>query len=313
MKVDWLIIGAGFTGSVIAERIASQLDQKVLVLEIRDHVGGNAHDFFDAHGTLVHKYGPHIFHTNSHKVWKYLSQFTNWRPYEHRVLAAIDGKTVPVPFNLTSLHTLFPPAEAIELEKLLVDQYGIEAKIPILRMREQVNPKLRQLADFIYENVFLGYTKKQWGLTPEELLPSVTGRVPVLVSHDDRYFQDQYQAMPVDGYTAMFNRMLNHPNIEVMLKTDYRAVSGTVRFNRMIYTATIDSYFDYVRGALPYRSVRFEIELLNKKWHQSAGQVNYPNDYNYTRITEMKHITGQDLGHTVLAIEYPEEHEIGVN
>lgn len=313
MKVDWLIVGAGFTGSVLAERIASQLEQKVLVVERRGHIGGNAYDYYDDHGVLLHKYGPHIFHTNSRKVWKYLSRFTKWRPYEHRVLAVIDGQLVPVPFNLTSLHTLFPSKYASGLENLLVRHYGKETKVPILKMREEPNPKLRQLADYIYENLFFGYTKKQWDLTPEKLAPSVTARVPIHISRDDRYFQDQYQMMPKNGYTAMFENMLTHPNIQVILNTNYCRLPEGIKFSRMIYTGTIDGFFDYVHGPLPYRSLRFEIVLRKEKWHQRVGTVNYPNDHEYTRITEMKHLTDQGLPNTALIFEYPERYNVGEN
>src|SRR5581483_5020216 len=199
---DWLIVGAGFSGAVLAERIASQLDQRVLVVERRPHIGGNAYDTFDAAGVLVHRYGPHLFHTNSVKVLQYLSRFTEWRPYAHRVRADIDGVRVPVPFNLTSLRMLFPHRQADALEAELVGRYGRGARVPILKLREDCAGPLRGLADFVYENVFHGYTTKHWGLTPEELAPSVTGRVPVLVSHDDRYFHDSFQAMPRDGYAA---------------------------------------------------------------------------------------------------------------
>lgn len=253
MKVDWLIVGAGFTGAVLAERIASQLDQKVLVVEKRNHIGGNAYDYYNEHGVLVHKYGPHIFHTNSKKVWDYLSQFTEWRPYYHRVLASVEGKLVPVPFNLNSLYALFPPKYAERLEEKLICTYGFGVKVPILKMKEAKDEELRFLADYIYKNIFYGYTIKQWELTPEELDPSVTGRVPVYISRDDRYFQDTYQAMPKQGYTAMFGRILSHKNIKVLLNTDYREIVREICFNRMIYTGPIDVYFDYMHGSLPYR------------------------------------------------------------
>ena len=313
MWVDWLIVGAGFSGCVLAERIATQLGQKVLIVERRDHIGGNAYDYYDEHGILVHKYGPHIFHTNSKKVWDYLSQFTEWRPYYHRVLAVVDGKKVPIPFNLNSLYALFPPRHAEKLEELLIKHYGFGVKIPILKLRENVEGELRFLADYIYEKVFYGYTLKQWGLKPEELDPSVTGRVPVYISRDDRYFQDRYQAMPKHGYTALFQRMLSNPNIKVLLNTDYREIAGEVRFNRMIYTGPIDEFFDYMHGPLPYRSLRFKLVTLVEEWHQEGGTVNYPNEYDFTRITEQKHLTGQRLPWTTLVMEYPEQYEPGRN
>jgi UDP-galactopyranose mutase len=239
MKVDWLIAGAGLTGCVLAERLATQLGQKVLIVEKRDHIGGNTYDYYDEHGVLVHKYGPHVFHTNSPKVWSYLSEFTAWRPYEHKVLASIDGKLVPVPFNLNSLHALFPSTYATKLETLLIERYGYGVNVPILRMREGSDGELHGLADYIYEKVFYGYTTKQWELKPDELDASVTARIPVAVSRDDRYFQDRFQAMPAQGYTAMVSRILAHPNIKVLLKTDYKEIAHELRYKRMVYTGPI--------------------------------------------------------------------------
>lgn len=313
MKIDWLIVGAGFTGCVLAERIATQLDKKVLIVERRDHIGGNAYDYYNEHGVLVHKYGPHIFHTNSKEVWDYLSQFTEWRPYYHRVLAVVDGKKVPIPFNLNSLYDLFPPKYAEKLEGLLIKNFGFGVKVPILKLRESAEGELRFLADYIYEEVFYGYTLKQWELKPEELDPSVTGRVPVYISRDDRYFQDRYQAMPKHGYTALFRRMLSRPNIKVLLNTDYREVVNEVRFDRMIYTGPIDEFFDYMHGPLPYRSLRFEFVTLEEEWHQEVGTVNYPNEYDFTRITEQKHLTDQRLPWTTVVVEYPQAYQPGMN
>ncbi|MCS7194988.1 MAG: UDP-galactopyranose mutase, partial [Meiothermus sp.] len=293
MKVDWLVVGAGFTGAVLAERIASQLDQKVLVVDRRDHIGGNAYDYYDEHGVLVHKYGPHIFHTNSRKVWNYLSQFTEWRPYYHRVLASVEGRLVPVPFNLNSLYALFPPRYAERLEEKLIYTYGFGVKIPILKMREAEDSDLRFLADYIYKNIFYGYTLKQWELKPEELDPSVTGRVPVYISRDDRYFQDTYQAMPKHGYTTMFANILRHKNIKVLLNTDYREVVEDIKYARMVYTGPIDAFFDYMHGKLPYRSLRFDFMYEEIEQFQPVGQVNYPNEHSFTRLTEFKHLTGQ--------------------
>lgn len=313
MKVDWLIVGAGYTGLVLAERITSQLDQKVLVVERRNHIGGNAYDYYDDNGILVHGYGPHIFHTNSARVWGYLSQFTEWRPYYHHVLALVEGKTVPIPFNLNSLYAVFPPRYASRLEDLLLERYGFGVKIPILKLREGASGELHLLADYIYEKVFYGYTLKQWGLKPEELNPSVTGRVPVYISRDDRYFQDTYQAMPKLGYTEMFRRMMDHPNIKVLLNTDYREIIDDVGFNRMIYTGAIDEFFDYVHGELPYRSLRFEFAYYEVEDYQEVGQVNYPSEYTFTRISEFKHMTGQRAYGTTVAVEYPQDYLRGQN
>ena len=313
MKVDWVIVGAGFTGSTLAERIATQLGQTVLVVERRSHVGGNAYDEYDENGVLAHKYGPHIFHTSSKKVWDYLCHFTEWRPYEHRVLAVVDGRKVPVPFNLRSLHALFPPQRAAQLEDLLVEHYGCGSKVPILKLRENSNKELKVLADYVYEKIFYGYTLKQWELRPEDLDPSVIGRVPVHVSWDDRYFQDTYQAMPKLGYTPLFSRMLERPNIHVLLNTDYRAIIGEVKFNRLVCIGPIDEFFDYVHGALPYRSLAFEFASMGCEWYQEVGTVNYPNAEKFTRITEQKYLSGQALPGTLLIREYPQKYVTGQN
>lgn len=308
MNVDYLIIGAGFTGAVLAERIAKELDKRVLVVDRRRHIGGNAYDYYDEHGVLVHKYGPHIFHTNSKKVWDYLSQFTEWRPYYHRVRAVVEGVEVPVPFNLNSIRLLFPPRLAERLEEKLVQAFGYGARVPILRLREVEDAELRFLADYVYKYVFEGYTLKQWGLRPEELDPSVTGRVPVLVSRDDRYFQDMYQAMPKHGYTALFQRMLSHPNIKVLLGADWKEIESGVKFDRLIFTGPIDEFFGYIHGRLPYRSLRFAFLHYAMPQYQSVGQMNYPNEQSFTRITEFKHLTGQEHPGTTVAVEYPENY-----
>lgn len=313
MKVDWLIVGAGFTGCVLAERIASQLGQKVLIVERRNHIGGNAYDYYDDNGILVARYGAHIFHTNSKRVWDYLSRFTEWRPYYHHVLASVDGKKVPVPFNLNSLYAVFPPRYASRLEDLLLEHYSFGAKIPILKLRQGTSGELHFLADYVYEKVFYNYTLKQWDLKPEELNSSVTGRVPVYVSRDDRYFQDIYQAMPKLGYTEVFRRIMDHPNIKVLLNTDYREVMDDVKFNRMIYTGPIDGFFDYAYGELPYRSLRFEFSHHEVEAHQEVGVVNYPNEYAFTRISEFKNMTGQRAYGTTLAVEYPQDYLRGEN
>ncbi len=308
MRADWLIVGAGFTGCTLAERIATQLGQKVLLVDRRNHIGGNAYDHYNEHGVQVHKYGPHIFHTNSKKVWDYLSAFTEWRPYFHEVLGVVDGKKVPVPFNLNSLAALMPAGYAAKLETLLVENFGLGTKVPILKLRETSNPDLRFLANFIYKNVFEGYTLKQWECRPEELDASVTGRVPVFISRDDRYFQDTYQAMPRLGYTALFQKQIEHPNIQVLLQADYRNIINDVKFSRMIFTGPINTFFSNIHGPLPYRSLRFEFRTLDTERHQQVGTVNYPNEYDFTRITEQKYLTGQTLPKTTLVTEYPQAH-----
>jgi UDP-galactopyranose mutase len=309
---DYLVIGSGFAGAVIAERIASQLNKNVLIVERRSHLAGNAFDFIDTHGVLVHRYGPHLFHTNSTRVWDYLSQFTEWTPYEHRVLAEVDGLLVPVPFNFKSIDLSFTKSRGLQFKERLIYRYGPGANIPILKLKETDDDTLKPLAQFVYDKVFYGYTKKQWGLGPDELDPSVTARVPVRVSYDDRYFQDFYQAMPKAGYTEMFKRILSSPRIELRLNTDYRAV-GTQQFKRIIYTGPIDEFFDYRFGPLPYRSLNFEFIHYGFDRYQQVGQVNFPNSHEYTRIAEFKQITGQRVPGTTIEREYPLEHVPNVN
>lgn len=322
---QYVIVGAGYAGSIIAERIATELNAKVLVIEQRSHIGGNAYDRFDEQGVLVHEYGPHIFHTSSKEVWDYLSRFTEWHHYEHLVLASIDGKEVPLPFNLNAIDLLFPHYVAQRLEEKLVSKMGYNVKVPILKLRQSDDEDLRFLAEYVYEKVFLGYTLKQWGIRPEELDPTVTGRVPVYISRDNRYFQDPYQGLPKRGYTEMFKRMLKHPNIKLMMNTSYQEVltideetKKVQLFNQpfegqLIYTGKIDEFFNYQYGDLPYRSLRFEFETYQQENYQSVGQKNYPNNYDFTRITEFKHLTGQKSGATTIAREYPIAYEKGEN
>lgn len=323
LKFDAIIIGSGYAGLVLAERLATQKNQKVLVIEQRQHIGGNAYDRFDEHGVLIHEYGPHIFHTRSKEVWDYLSQFTEWHHYEHRVLANIDGHEVPLPFNLNTMEQVFPKALAERLLEKLVHLLGYNVKVPILKLREQDDEDLKFLADYVYEKVFLQYTLKQWGIGPEELDPTVTGRVPVYISRDDRYFQDKYQGLPLRGYTEMFKKMIDHPNIHLMLNTKYQDVmtiskDGHTIFGQpfggdVIYTGKIDELFGYQHGELPYRSLRFEYDTYDVGYKQQVGQLNSPNHYDFTRITEFKHLTGQQHAKTTLAREYPESYVRGEN
>jgi UDP-galactopyranose mutase len=310
MSFDWIVVGAGFTGSTFAQRMAAA-GKRILVIERRAHVGGNAYDEKNEHGILVHRYGPHIFHTNSDAVWKYLSKFTEWRPYEHRVLGLIEGKLVPIPFNLDSLATLFSKGEATEIENALISEYGLDKKVPILKLRESRHSVIRNFSEYVYRNVFEGYTIKQWQLRPEELSPSVTARVPISISRDDRYFQDDHQAMPLDGYTAMFGRMLDHPNIEIALGIDWASSSASASDTRVLFTGAIDELLAFRFGPLPYRSLRFEEETLEVAQHQRVGTINYPNDFEYTRITEPKILTGQRGRVTTIMKEYPLEHRAG--
>lgn len=299
---DWLIVGAGFAGGVLAERLAAGLGQRVLLIDRRPHVAGNAYDHRDEAGVLVHRYGPHIFHTNSAEIAGYLSRFTRWRPYEHRVLASVDGKLVPVPINLTTINTLYG---------LDLGPDGVEAflaaraePVPVVRTSEDV--VVGRVGRELYEKFFRGYTRKQWGVDPSELDKAVAARVPTRTDADDRYFGDSFQNMPLHGYTRMFEAMLDHPNITVRLNTDFREIANDVRYDRLIFTGPIDEFFDHRYGRLPYRSLRFRHETVDRETFQPVGVVNYPDyDVPYTRITEYKHLTGQRHAKTSLTYEYP--------
>ena len=317
---DALVVGAGYAGAVCARQLAEQGGKRVLVLERRDHIGGNAYDCLDQAGVLIHQYGPHIFHTNDKRVFDWLSRFT-WRDYQHRVIANIPDEktggrmTYPVPFNLTSLETAFGPEEGRRLGDKLTAAYGAEKKVTILELRQNQDPSIAALADYVYEHVFVHYTMKQWGQTPEEIDPNTTARVPVFLSRDDRYFQDAFQGMPKEGYTPMFERMLDHPNITVELGQDALKrldvsgdeirVDGEVFDGPVIYTGQADELFGFQFGPLPYRTLDFRFETLDQTWFQSRGTVNYTVDQPYTRITEFKHMTGQELeGRTTIVKEF---------
>jgi UDP-galactopyranose mutase len=298
---DYLIVGAGFAGSVLAERLASQANKKVLLVEKRNHIGGNAYDCYDESGVLIHKYGPHIFHTNSTEVFTYLSRFTSWRPYQHRVLASVDGQLVPMPINLDTINKLYGTSyTSFDLESFF--ESVAEPRDPIRTSEDVV---VSRVGRELYEKFFKNYTRKQWGLDPSELDAAVTSRVPVRTNRDDRYFTDRYQAMPLHGYTRMFERILDHPNIKVMLNTDYREVRDFIPYRTMVYTGPIDEFFDNRFGKLPYRSLDFKFETHPVSLHQSAAVVNYPNDYAYTRVTEFKYLTGQEHAKTTLVYEFP--------
>lgn len=299
---DYLIVGAGFAGSVLAERITSQLNKKVLIVEKRNHIGGNAYDEYDEHGILVHKYGPHIFHTNSKEVFNYLSQFTEWRFYEHKVLAKLGGNLYPIPINRNTINKLY--GLDLKTNKETADYFEKVRKkrYPILTSEDII---VNQVGRDLFEKFFLHYTKKQWNLEPKELSPSVCGRIPVRTNDDCRYFTDKYQFMPKDGYTRMFEKMLNHKNIEVILSTDYKDIVEDIKFNKMIYTGPIDYFFDYIHGKLPYRSIRFEWENIKVEKIQDVAVVNYVEPYiPYTRVTEYKHLTGQKSEKTALSYEF---------
>jgi UDP-galactopyranose mutase len=299
---DYLIVGAGFAGSVMAERLARVGGKRVLLIDRRPHVGGNAFDHYNEDGLLVHRYGPHIFHTNSREIYDYLSQFTTWRAYQHRVRAWVDGRLLPIPINLDTVNRLY----GLRLTSFELEDFfrGVAEKREEIRTSEDVI--VAKVGRELYEKFFRNYTRKQWALDPSELDAQVTARVPVRTNRDDRYFTDTYQVMPAHGYTRMFERMLDHPNIKIMLNTDYRDVAGLLPSGEMIYTGPVDEYFDHRYGRLPYRSLAFRHETLNVPRHQRVAVVNYPNDYAYTRVTEFKHLTGQEHPKTALVYEFPQ-------
>ena len=298
---DYLIVGAGFAGSVLAERLASQRNKSILLLDKRNHIGGNAYDFYNEDGILVHKYGPHIFHTNALPVFEYLSQFTAWRPYQHRVLASVDGQLVPMPINLNTINALY----GCNLTSFQLEDFFASVAEPREHIRTSEDVVISKVGRDLYEKFFRSYTRKQWGLDPSELDASVTARVPTRTNRDDRYFTDTYQAMPLHGYTRLFEKMLSHPNIKIMLNTEYREMVNSIAYQEVIYTGPVDEFFDFCYGHLPYRSLDFEFKTLNTPTQQSVAVVNYPNDYAYTRSTELKYLTGQEHTKTTLVYEYP--------
>lgn len=314
---DCIIIGSGIAGAAAARVLAEEQGRKVLVLEKKHHIGGNCYDGKDEYGILVHWYGPHIFHTGNEEVYEWLSRFTDWYAFGHEVVARVGDKLLPVPFNLNTLKMVYGEEKAAVLEKKLVDTFGFGARVPILKLREQQDEDLRAIADYVYENVFLRYTMKQWGQTPEEIDPAVTGRVPVVISYDNRYFGDKYQGMPRDGFTPMFEKMLAHPNIEIRTNTnakDVLAISekegkvlleGQEFHGTVIYTGPVDELFDCRFGRLPYRTLRFDFEHYDRPDYQGHSVVNYTVSEDYTRITEFKYLTGQKADSTTIVKEYP--------
>jgi UDP-galactopyranose mutase len=299
---DYLIVGAGFAGSVLAERLASQANKRVLLIDKRSHIGGNAYDRYNDDGVLVHPYGPHIFHTNSERIFDHLSQFTQWRAYEHRVLAHVDGQLLPIPINRTTVNSLYGLSLQTEEE---CDAFFASRAEPRGHCSTSEDVVVSKVGRELYEKFFRGYTRKQWGLDPSELDAQVTARVPTRTSTDDRYFADTFQYMPKHGYTRMFEAMLDHPNIKIMLNTDYREVREMIPYREIIYTGPVDEYFDYRYGRLPYRSLEFTHETLDQAQHLPVAVVNYPNDHAYTRVTEFKHLTGQEHSKTSIVYEHP--------
>ena len=313
---DCIIVGAGIAGATVARKLAEESNKKVLVLERRNHIGGNCYDKLDDHGILIHEYGPHIFHTGDEGVREFLSRFTKWYDFGHEVVAKVGDQLIPVPFNLNTLHMVYDKEKAERLEKKLIEAYGLDSRVPIMKLRESMDADVREIADYVYKNVFLYYTMKQWGQTPEEISPEVTGRVPVVISYDNRYFKDKYQSVPVDGFTPMFAAMLDHPNIEVRTGVDCSDVldfeDGKIYFEKaeftgdLVYTGALDELFDCKFGRLPYRSLNFQFEHLNQDSFQDHSVVNYTVSEDFTRITEFKFLTGQkDTDGTTIVREYP--------
>ncbi len=300
---DFLVVGAGFAGSVVASQMARNFGKKVMLVDRRPHIGGNAYDHYNEAGLLAHKYGPHIFHTNSRDVLDYLSNFTQWRPYEHRVLAQVGKELVPIPINLDTVNRLY----GLNLESHQLEQYfeAVAEKPSSVRTAEDV--VVSRVGRDLYEKMFRGYTRKQWGLDPSDLDASVTARIPVRTNRDDRYFTDTYQVMPLHGFTRLFENMLDHQNITMVLNADYRDIVNYVRYNEMVYSGPIDEFFDYRYGKLPYRSLEFRHETLDLEQLQPVAVINYPNEHAYTRVTEFKHLTGQAHSKTSIVYEYPRD------
>ena len=314
--VDSIIIGAGIAGSVVARELAEQGNKQVLVLEQRNHIGGNCYDQLDEYGILIHVYGPHIFHTNNEQVYKYLSRFTQWTHFGHEVVAKVGSQLLPIPFNLNTLQQVYGTEKGDLLKKKLIDTYGMDERVSIMELRKNPDPELQEVAEYVYEHVFLHYTMKQWGQRPEDISEEVTSRVPVLISYDNRYFQDRYQGMPKDSYTSMFRQLLNHENIEVALGTDARQrlklkedgiyLDGKLFTGDVVYTGALDELYEEKYGQLPYRTLDFQFEHLDQDNFQGHSVVNYTVDEDFTRITEFKQLTRQiDAQGTTIVREYP--------
>jgi len=306
-----LIVGAGFSGAVIANLIAEKLNEKVVIIDKKNHIAGNSYDYKDENGIMIHKYGSHIFHTNSEKVWNFISRFTAFNQYMHKVYAVIDGIETTIPFNMNTLYDVFPETLARRLEEKLLENFDYNTKVPILEFLKQDDKDLKFLANYVYEKVFLHYTTKQWGVSPKDVDGAVTARVPVYLSKDNRYFQDKYQGIPLEGYTKVVEKMLDNKNIEVRLETEYKDVAE--EFDRVFYTGSIDEFFNYKFGMLPYRSVNFKFETKACEFYQQNSVINYPNNYDFTRIHEFKHYLNDKSEKTVITKEYSELFETGKN
>ncbi len=306
-----VVVGCGISGAVVANLLAAKFNEKVIIIEKKNHIAGSCFDYRDSNGICIHKYGSHIFHTNNDIVWNYLLQFSEFNDYKHKVIALIDGVETNIPFNFNSLYQVFPENLAFKLKNKLIEYYGKNSKVPILELKKVKDNDLNFLADFIYKKVFLEYTKKQWGIPPEKIDSSVTARVPIYIGEDNRYFHDKYQGIPIYGYTELIKKMITHPNITVMLNTDYKNIK--LKYKRLFYTGSIDEFFDYKYGKLPYRSLRFELEEYNKEYYQKSAVVNYTTSEDYTRIHEYKHYLNDKSQRTVIVKEYSEAYEEGKN
>jgi UDP-galactopyranose mutase len=298
---DFLIVGAGFSGCVLAERLSGS-GNKILLVDKRNHIAGNAYDYYNDHSILVHRYGPHIFHTNNKKVWEYLSGFTEWRLYQHRVKAFVDGMQVTFPVNLDTVNQLFGHNFSISDFITYITQEQQSSGVTDIKNAEDM--AMSRVGENLYEKFFKNYTIKQWGVSPKELAAEITARIPIRYNRDSRYFSDCYQGLPKYGYTKMFEKILSDSKIHLLLQTDYKKIIDTIKFGKMIYTGPIDYYFDFKYGKLPYRSLEFEFETIDTEYFQSVGTVNYPNDYQFTRITEFKQLTGQKSEKTTIMREY---------
>ena len=316
-KITNIVVGAGFSGATIANLIANNLNEKVIVIDQKNHIAGNCYDYRDQNGIMIHKYGSHIFHTNNKKVWEYLKQFTDFNTYMHEVVGVIDGIEAHIPFNFNTLYQVFPTTMANNIEKKLLSKFEYNTKIPILEFQKQNDDDLKYLANYVYEKIFLNYTTKQWGKAPQEIDGAVTARVPVFLSKDNRYFQDKYQGIPLNGYTKIVEKMLSHPNIKIILNKNFKNFKdkniNLLKNARIFYTGSIDEYFNYKFGQLPYRSVNFKFEEHNMEFYQSHACINYPNNYDFTRVHEYKHYLSDKSSKTVIAKEYSEAFILGKN
>lgn len=307
-----LIVGAGFSGAVMANLIAEKSNEKVLIIDKKNHIAGNCYDYRDKNGIMIHAYGSHIFHTNSLKVWDYLKQFTDFNTYMHKVIGIVDGIETHIPFNFNSLYDVFPKSYAELLEQKLLDNFNINTKVPILEFQKQDDDDLKYLANYVYRKIFKYYTTKQWGAAPTDVDDNVMARVPVNLSKDNRYFQDRFQGIPLNGYTDIVKKMLSHKNIKVKLNTDFKQLDLS-KFDKIFFTGSIDEFFDYKYGQLTYRSVKFKLETHNTEYYQSNACINYPNNYDFTRIHEYKYYLNDKSPKTVIAKEYSEDFELGKN